>query len=224
MKWLSRFLCPTELDRTRAAEAGARTRRARTLCAGAMGGRARAGRALAGAGGRSGCSARGRQPGHARNGACAAPHHPEVHAAASQLFVLLVIGAGVAIDGGPTSSVLSWLVSRARSWPLASAARWWLEGAGLTALVCGDCARRSAAVADDPSPLIATMALLGCVTAVTSALVSGEIFHRGRAVLDPLTGLLNRSTLESRLVEIEQQVTYGGSVSLVVSTSTTSSR
>ena len=48
-------------------------------------------------------------------------------------------------------------------------------------------------------------------------LTEGELEHRDRAVLDPLTGLLNRSSLESRAVEIEQQARLtGGPVSLVL--------
>ena len=101
MKWLSRFLCPTELDRTRAAEAGARTRMARTLCAGAMGA------ALVLVAPWQGWWTLGLFALVAVNLATLEwrmrrSHYPEVHAAASQLFVLLVIGAGVAIDGGPS--------------------------------------------------------------------------------------------------------------------------
>ena len=59
--------------------------------------------------------------------------------------------------------------------------------------------------------------LLVAVTAITSALMHGELEHRDRAVLDPLTGLLNRASLESRAVEIEQQARLsGGAVSLVL--------
>ena len=91
MKWLSRFLCPTELDRTRAAEAGARTRKARTLCAGGDGGRARAGRALAGLVDARAVRARGVNLA-TLEWRMRRSHYPEVHAAASQLFVLAVIG------------------------------------------------------------------------------------------------------------------------------------
>jgi len=47
--------------------------------------------------------------------------------------------------------------------------------------------------------------------------MEGELEHRDRAVLDPLTGLLNRASLEARVREIEQQAHLtGGAVSLVV--------
>ena len=55
------------------------------------------------------------------------------------------------------------------------------------------------------------------ITAIASALTEGELEHRDLAVLDALTGLLNRSSLESRAVEIEQQARLtGGAVSLVL--------
>ena len=45
----------------------------------------------------------------------------------------------------------------------------------------------------------------------------GELMQRDRAVLDPLTGLLNRSSLGTRTAEIEQQARLsGGSLSLVL--------
>ena len=73
------------------------------------------------------------------------------------------------------------------------------------------------AVVDDPTRLIAALTLLIGITAITTALMQGELEHRDRAVLDPLTGLLNRSSLESRVVEIEQQAHLtGGAVSLVL--------
>jgi diguanylate cyclase (GGDEF)-like protein len=45
----------------------------------------------------------------------------------------------------------------------------------------------------------------------------GELEHRDRAVIDQLTGLLNRSALDSRVPELEQQARMaGGSVCLVL--------
>ena len=44
--------------------------------------------------------------------------------------------------------------------------------------------------------LIAALTLLVSVAAACSALIRGEMKHRDAAVLDPLTGLLNRQALE----------------------------
>jgi diguanylate cyclase (GGDEF)-like protein len=70
---------------------------------------------------------------------------------------------------------------------------------------------------DDPTLLISSLTLLIAVTAIMAALMEGELEHRDRAVLDPLTGLLNRASLDSRVLEIEEQAHLtGGAVSLVI--------
>ena len=48
--------------------------------------------------------------------------------------------------------------------------------------------------ANDPDPVIATLALLVSVVAIIWAIQAAELYHRGAAVLDPLTELLNRSS------------------------------
>jgi diguanylate cyclase (GGDEF)-like protein len=73
------------------------------------------------------------------------------------------------------------------------------------------------AVVSDPTRLISTLTFLIAITAIMSALMEGELEHRDRAVLDPLTGLLNRASLGARVVEIEEQAHLtGGAVSLIV--------
>ncbi len=70
---------------------------------------------------------------------------------------------------------------------------------------------------DDPTPLGGALVLLIAVTAITNALARGEIKSRSQAILDPLTGLLNRAALETRVVELEQQAQLtGGAVALVL--------
>jgi diguanylate cyclase (GGDEF)-like protein len=55
------------------------------------------------------------------------------------------------------------------------------------------------------------------IVGVSTALMQGELEHRDRAVLDPLTGLLNRASLDSRVAEIEQQAHLtGGTLALVM--------
>jgi diguanylate cyclase (GGDEF)-like protein len=72
-------------------------------------------------------------------------------------------------------------------------------------------------VANDPTRLISSLTLLIAITAIMSALMEGELEHRDRAVLDPLTGLLNRASLDARVLEIEEQAHLtGGAVSLIV--------
>ena len=70
---------------------------------------------------------------------------------------------------------------------------------------------------DDPTRLISNLTLLIAITAVMTALMEGELEHRDRAVLDPLTGLLKRASLDARVLEIEEQAHLtGGAVSLIL--------
>jgi diguanylate cyclase (GGDEF)-like protein len=72
-------------------------------------------------------------------------------------------------------------------------------------------------IVDDPTRLISALTLLIAVPAVMTALMEGELEHRDRAVLDPLTGLLNRASLDARVLEIEEQAHLtGGAVSLIL--------
>lgn len=61
------------------------------------------------------------------------------------------------------------------------------------------------AVAQNPPLLIAPLAVVASVAMLSTALMHSDVEHRGKAVLDQLTGLLNRSALEARANELEQQ-------------------
>jgi PleD family two-component response regulator len=54
------------------------------------------------------------------------------------------------------------------------------------------------------------LSLLAGVAAITSALTGAELIHRDSAITDPLTGLFNRTALESRIVELEHQAALTG--------------
>ncbi len=57
----------------------------------------------------------------------------------------------------------------------------------------------------DPVDVMATLALLAGVVSVVWALQAAELHHRGEAILDPLTGLLNRHALLPRFIELACQ-------------------
>ena len=69
----------------------------------------------------------------------------------------------------------------------------------------------------NPVYVIATLALLAAVVSIVWALQSAELHHRDEAILDPLTGLLNRHALVPRFVEISHQARLTGQpVSMVL--------
>jgi diguanylate cyclase (GGDEF)-like protein len=218
MDRISAWLCPTDQHRARAREAGARVRRARSVAALACGlalfaivpfqGWWILGLLAATALTLGTFEARLRRS-----------ERPELVSAQSILVILAFIALGVGFSGGQDSPALPWLVL-----PVAIAAARFrpqvlVVGAAITAavMVGVSVGVDAQAVVDDPTRLISGLTLLIGIAAIASALTEGELEHRDLAVLDPLTGLLNRSSLESRAVEIELQAKLtGGPVSIVL--------
>jgi diguanylate cyclase (GGDEF)-like protein len=71
-------------------------------------------------------------------------------------------------------------------------------------------------VLDNPESAGVPLALVACIVAYISPLVSSDVLHRTASTLDELTGLLNRRALEPRFVEVAEQAALAQSpVSLV---------
>jgi diguanylate cyclase (GGDEF)-like protein len=60
-------------------------------------------------------------------------------------------------------------------------------------------------IADNPPRLVMPFALVLAVAIFSTALMRSDREHRGKAVIDPLTGMLNRKALETRVAELQQQ-------------------
>jgi diguanylate cyclase (GGDEF)-like protein len=218
MDRIASWLCPTEEHRARALEAGERVRKARAL-----------------AGLTCGIAVVATAPFLSwwyllLFGATAAvlgtvewrlnrSDRPELVAAEAHLMILALLAVAVGVSGGEASPALPWMIL-----PVAnSAARFRptvvIAFAGITAAVMFGVSVGvdPQGVADDPTRLIATLTLLIAVTAMMTTLMEGELEHRDRAVLDPLTGLLNRASLDARVHEIEEQAHLtGGAVSMII--------
>jgi diguanylate cyclase (GGDEF)-like protein len=215
---LRSWLCPTPEHRVRVVEAGPRVRKARAVVAGAIG----VGTVFAAPWTGLWTLALFVPAGvflvtldHFLNRS----NSPELVALAALLSMTGVLAVAAAGTGGPSSPVLAWLAI-----PPATAAlrfRW-----TVTMTLCGLAALVILGVGigvdpaqawDDPVPIDAALVMLAAIVAVTTALMRGELEHRDRAVIDRLTGLLNRGALESRVAELEQQARLtGGSVCLVL--------
>ncbi len=215
----SSWLCPTELDRARVIDASDRVRTIRRVGSGAVG------LALLAVAPWIGWWTLGLLALCALNFAnverrIRTSPRPERVSAWAIVITLGLIGVGVAISGGPHSPALPWMVLPARDGRRA------LSPPGR-----GRCARaddrrdrhrhaRRGPRGDDRrsrSDVIATLALLAGVVSIVWALQSAELHHRDEAILDPLTGLLNRHALVPRFVEISLQARLTGQpVSLVL--------
>jgi diguanylate cyclase (GGDEF)-like protein len=202
----SSWLCPTELDRRRVVDANDRVRKIRLIGAGAVG------IALL-------CAAPWigwwTLP---LFGACAlnfatvdrrmrTSPHPERVSATAIVLTLLLLGGGVVVSGGPTSPALPWMVLPAAMVAARFRPQVVVAGLGLTValMIAVTLGVDPTATIDDPVRPIAALALLAGVVSIVWALQAAELHHRDEAILDPLTGLLNRHALQPRFTEISHQ-------------------
>jgi diguanylate cyclase (GGDEF)-like protein len=214
----STWLCPTELDRARLLDNSVRIRRARTISSAAIavtlvsfaptygwwtvGLFAIAALNMGTLDRRTARSAR-----------------PQLHLAASVVLIQVILAASIALSGGPESLSLPWIIL-----PTAfSAARF--RGTvvvadvalGIALMLAATLGTHPAEFVDNPSPILVTSVLIISVTAIVYVLSAAEVERRGEAVLDHLTGLLNRTSLQRRFEELAEQATLTNEpISLIV--------
>lgn len=132
---------------------------------------------------------------------------PELGIAVAWIASVVVIGVSVGLSGGPKSPGLPWLVIPIVTLPARFRMRGVLAGAALTtvALLIVTLGVNAGAVTDNPSSLIFSFALIMAVTCLSVALMRSDVDHRNDAVIDPLTSMLNRNALATRVTELAQQ-------------------
>ena len=132
---------------------------------------------------------------------------PERYVAASLSLHTALIVVGVSISGGVRSPLLPWVAIPV----VTAAARFrlpvFLTGGLLAtaALVFGAVLGSSGGRLHDPAPLIGVIVLLAALVVAQQPLLDAETRWRRDAVLDPLTGLLNRQGLQRRFREVAEQ-------------------
>jgi diguanylate cyclase (GGDEF)-like protein len=200
------WLCPTELDRRRVLDASDRVRWIRTIGAGAIGLALLAAAPWVGwwtlllfalavinfinVEHRIGTS-----------------EHPERISAWAIVITMLLIGAGVVLSGGPRSVALPWMVLPAAMVAARFRPQVVIAGVGLTVaiILAATFGSHPQWTIADPALLVATLALLIGVVSIVWALQAAELYHRGEAMIDPLTGLFNRHALVPRFAELGHQ-------------------
>jgi diguanylate cyclase (GGDEF)-like protein len=200
------WLCPTELDRSRVVDASDRVRTIRRVGSGAVG------VALIATGPWIGWWTLGLFAVSALNFAnvehrIRTSPRPERVSAYAIVITLGLIAGGVAISGGPRSPALPWMVLPAGMVAARFRPRVVIAALTLTValILSATLAVDPHATLHDPVGVIATLALLAGVVSIVWALQAAELHHRDEAILDPLTGLLNRHALIPRFAEISQQ-------------------
>ncbi|HEV7362869.1 MAG TPA: diguanylate cyclase [Solirubrobacteraceae bacterium] len=200
------WLCPTERDRARVLDMSDRIKRARAVSVGAIG---------------VGILATAPWSGwwtlllfgvavltiSTLDWRMARTDRPERVVAINLVTISVILAVAAALTGGPHSPALAWLVVPAAMTAIRFRSRVVVAGAVVTAceMVVVSLTADTSALAADPRFLMVSLGLLISVVAVTSALSGAEMQYREESVLDPLTGLLNRSGLESRFEEVREQ-------------------
>jgi diguanylate cyclase (GGDEF)-like protein len=132
---------------------------------------------------------------------------PELHIALSILLIQSLIAALAAVSGGPRSLALPLLVI-----PTSFAATRFRPGVaqayvfGAIVLLVAVCLLVDApATVEHPGGLLIASGTVIAVAAVLWAVSGAQIENHQQSVLDPLTGLLNRSGLESHFADLTAQ-------------------
>jgi diguanylate cyclase (GGDEF)-like protein len=132
---------------------------------------------------------------------------PELVMFAAWIGSELTIAGAVSLEGGARVVALSWLAIPV----ITLSSRFSIRGviAGLliaSALVLAvGFGIAPHAVLQSPQLVIAPLALVLCVAVLSTPLMHSDIQHRSDAVIDQLTGMLNRKALGARTHELAQQ-------------------
>jgi diguanylate cyclase (GGDEF)-like protein len=137
---------------------------------------------------------------------------PEWLVAGGWLMTVVSITVGVMLTGGANSPAKSWLLIPVIALPSRFTNRGMAAGVAISLVALGiaTIGADPADVYHHPELFVFPAALIGAALALSMALRTAEIQHRSEAVIDQLTGMLNRKALESRTAELEQQSRIGG--------------
>ncbi len=132
---------------------------------------------------------------------------PELGIAVAWAASVVLLAVSVSLSGGPRSPGLPWLAIPIVTLPARFRLRGVLAGVAVTivALLAVTLGVNASAVLDNPSSLIFSFALIMAVTSLSVALMRSDVDHRNDAVIDPLTSMLNRNALATRVGELTQQ-------------------
>ncbi len=132
---------------------------------------------------------------------------PEFTIASAWLISELAIAGSIALTGGPRSPAVAWLVIPLVTLPARFNSRAVAVGVGVVTLLllATTFGVDTPYILDHPQSIIAPIALIGAVALLSSALMKSDLEHRSSSVIDPLTGMLNRNALQTRIAELVQQ-------------------
>ena len=125
---------------------------------------------------------------------------------------------GIALTGGPQSPAIAVILLPLVTLPARFSTRGVYAGLALTVavLLAATAGADPAGFADDPTFTLVGVAAAVGLTAFAQFLMNAEMQQRSESALDPLTGLLNRTSLPARFAEIAEQAALAGDPVCVV--------
>jgi diguanylate cyclase (GGDEF)-like protein len=132
---------------------------------------------------------------------------PELLMFAAWIGGEITIAGAVSLEGGPRSAALSWLAIPVITLSSRFSMRGVAAGVAVAiALVLAVAFGVDASlVVKHPDLVTAPLALILCVAVLSMPLMRSDIQHRSDAVIDQLTGMLNRKALSMRAQELTHQ-------------------
>jgi diguanylate cyclase (GGDEF)-like protein len=142
----------------------------------------------------------------------ATSERPEYLVAATVVNAQVLIGIGIALSGGPHSPTITMLLLPIVTLPARFSPRGVYSGLAVTVvvLIASTIGVDPQGFVDDPTYVLLGLASCAGLAAFAETLMRAEMEQRSDAVLDPLTGLLNRKALGARFEEIAQQASLAG--------------
>jgi diguanylate cyclase (GGDEF)-like protein len=133
--------------------------------------------------------------------------HPEYLLFAAWAGSQLMITMAAVLTGGPHSPAMAWFAIPIVTLSARFPTRGVLLGLGVTVVMMVAVAfgTDAHAVIAKPPLLIMPLALAIAVAILSTALMQSDVIHRSEAVIDPLTGMLNRNSLKDRTFELAHQ-------------------
>lgn len=131
----------------------------------------------------------------------------------------VLISSCLVLSGGPESPALAWLAIPVVTLSARFSLRGIIAGVAFTLVLLAGVtlAVDPGAVIAEATPVVAAAVVVVCVAVLSTALMRSDVHHRGEAVIDELTGMLNRRALTDRANELSQQsAVTGQQVGLIV--------
>ena len=132
---------------------------------------------------------------------------PEYRIALVWVCSQLTIAVCAWLTGGAHSPGLAWFVVPVITLPVRFGTRGVAAGVSVTIalLLAVTLGLDFTATIDGPERFLFPLAAIAAVALMSTALLSSDLEHRSEAVVDPLTGMLNRNALVTRVAELAQQ-------------------